>query len=95
MDKNESVMGFMKQIVQEKYGDTIDANFREQEVNRIYDEFVDKLVNHFKPMVSEKGKEESAKLNGQSVDQNMLLGLLMDSVENLEQKIVSFLKIFR
>ena len=91
----ESVMNFIKQIVREKYGNQAEVHFVNQEVSKIYNEFGNNLVAYFKPMISDQEKLKLDKLINQSVDHEVFLAFLMDSIVNFEQKIVKFLIKFR
>ncbi len=93
--KDQNVMAFMMQLVQEKHGDQVEASFLDTEANRLYDEFGDNLVTHFEPMLSEEHKKKFDELVSQSVNQDELLAFLMDSIENLEEKIMQVLMQFR
>jgi len=94
-EKDPNVMTFMMQIVQEKHGDAVDSKFLEEESNRLYDEFGDRLVGYFEPMLSEEQKTQFDALVQQGGDQNQLLEFLIGAIENLEQKILDVLMQFK
>ncbi|MBN1915579.1 hypothetical protein JW796_01110 [Candidatus Dojkabacteria bacterium] len=93
--RDENVMSFMRQIVQEKHGNQVEAVFLEQEADKLYNEFGDNLVAYFEPMLTNDQKSKFDELINRSADQDALLSFLMDSIENLEQKIVQVLMEFR
>lgn len=93
--RDENVMSFMRQIVQEKHGNQVEAAFLEQEADKLYNEFGDNLVAYFEPMLTNEQKTKFDELIEQSAEQDALLAFLMDSIENLEQKIVQVLMDFR
>lgn len=93
--KDPNVMAFMMQIVQEKHGDSVDSKFLEEESNRLYDEFGDRLVSYFEPMLSEEQKKQFDVLVSEGADQEKLLEFLVGSIEDLEQKILDTLTQFK
>jgi len=93
--RDENVMSFMRQIVQEKHGNQVEAGFLEAEAGKLYEEFGDNLVVYFEPMLNDSQKQEFDRLINESADQDKLLSFLMDSIENLEQKIIQVLMNFR
>jgi hypothetical protein len=93
--KDPNVMSFMMQVVQEKHGDNVDSKFLKEEASKLYDEFGDKLVSYFEPMLSEEQKTQFDQLVQQGVDQNKLLEFLIGAIENLEQKILDTLMQFK
>ena len=88
-------MSFMMQMVQEKHGDAVDSKFLEEESSKLYDEFGDKLVSYFEPMLTEEQKTQFDGLVQQGADQNKLLEFLIGAIENLEQKILDTLMQFK
>jgi len=88
-------MSFMMQMVQEKQGDNIDSKFLEEESSRLYNEFGDKLVGYFEPMLSDDQKKQFDALVQEGADQNRLLEFLVGAIENLEQKILDVLMRFK
>ena len=46
-NKDQNVLSFMMQLVQEKYSDDSESNFLNQESNRLYDLFGNNLVRYF------------------------------------------------
>jgi len=95
VQKDPNVMTFMMQIVQQKYGNEVESKFLEEEANKLYDEFGDKLVNYFEPMLTEEQRTQFDKLVQEGADQNKLLEFLIASIENLEQKILDILNQFK
>ncbi len=93
--KDPNVMSFMMQMVQEKQGDNIDSKFLEEESSRLYNEFGDKLVGYFEPMLSDDQKKQFDALVQEGADQNRLLEFLVGAIENLEQKILDVLMRFK
>jgi hypothetical protein len=93
--KDPNVMSFMMQVVQEKHGDNVDSKFLEEEASKLYDEFGDKLVSYFEPMLSEEQKTQFDQLVQKGADQNKLLEFLVGAIENLEQKILDTLMQFK
>ncbi|MFC1780191.1 hypothetical protein ACFLY9_00640 [Patescibacteria group bacterium] len=93
--KDPNVMSFMMQVVQEKHGDSVDSKFLEEESSKLYDQFGDKLVDYFEPMLTEEQKVQFDKLVKEGADQNKLLEFLIGSIENLEQKILDTLMQFK
>lgn len=95
MPKDQNVLSFMMQLVQERYGDEIEIEFLNQEADRLYDEFGNNLVNYFEPMLSEEQKLSFDQLVATSPDQEKLLEFLIANIPNLEQQILQVLVDFR
>jgi len=95
MPKDQNVLSFMMQLVQERYGDEIEIEFLNQEADRLYDEFGNNLVNYFEPMLSEEQKLSFDQLVATSPDQEKLLEFLITNIPNLEQQILQVLVDFR
>ena len=93
--RDQNVVSFMRQLVQEKHGNQVEADFLESEADKLYNEFGDNLVVYFEPMLNDSQKQEFDRLINEGVDQEKLLAFLMDSIENLEQKIIQVLMDFR
>lgn len=93
--KDENVISFMMQIVQEKHGDEVGSDFLQQEADKLYEEFGDNLVANFEPMLTDEQKTQFDQLVGQNSNQEDLLSFLMGSIDNLEQKIMQVLMEFR
>jgi len=93
--KDPNVMSFMMQMVQEKHGDSVDSKFLEEESSKLYDEFGDRLVSYFEPMLTEEQKTDFDKLVGQNSGQDKLLEFLVGAIENLEQRILETLMQFK
>lgn len=95
IQKDPNVMTFMMQMVQEKHGDNVDSTFLEEEASKLYDEFGDKLVSYFEPMLTDEQKVQFDGFVQQGADQNKLLEFLIGAIENLEQKILDILTQFK
>lgn len=95
VQKDPYVMAFMMQIVQEKHGDLIDSKFLEQEASRLYEEFGDKLVSYFEPMLTEEQSLQFDNLVKGGADQSILVNFLMNSIENLQERIQEVLIQFK
>jgi hypothetical protein len=93
--KDQNVLSFMMQLVQEKHGADTDSEFLTQESNRLYDSFGDELVTYFEPMLSDDQKVEFDKLVEQGGDQEQLLNFLIQSIPELEKQIMNVLVQFR
>ena len=93
--KDERVMNFMKQIIQEKHGSNKEGDFLNQEAIRLYGKFTEQLISYFKQFISKDHEEKLDKLVGQSADQDVILAFLMESIDNFEAKIVWVLMNFR
>lgn len=95
MDPNEpkdaNVYGFMMQMIQEKHGDDIDADFLNTEAERLYLEFGDGLVDYFEPMLTSDQKREFDGLVEGGADKESILVFLTDSITDLEDKIIDVL----
>ncbi len=89
--KDPNVYSFMMQLVQEKHGDDVDAEFLQNESDRLYLEFGDKLVSVFEPMLSEEQKQVFDSMVEQNSSQENILGFLTESIENLEDRIMDVL----
>lgn len=95
MPKDQNVLSFMMQLVQEKYGDEIDMNYLQQESDRLYDTFGNNLVNYFEPMLSDDQKNQFDLLVKNQAPQDQLLDFLIGNIANLEQQIMQILIDFR
>jgi len=93
--KDPNVMTFMMQMVQEKHGDNVDGDFLQKEADRLYEDFGDKLVDYFEPMLSEEQKTGFDQIVAQGADQEKLLEFLIGSIDNLEQRILEILTQFK
>lgn len=93
--KDQNVLTFMMSLVQEKYGDDVDMNFLTTESNRLYDIFGDQLVSYFEPMLSEQQKKDFDQLVNQQSNQDQLLNFLVQSIPDLENKILQVLVSFK
>ncbi len=93
--KDQNVLSFMMQLVQEKYGDDIDINFLNQESEKLYNSFGDDLVTYFEPQLSEEQKKEFDELISTQKDQDDLLNFLVGAIPTLEEQIMDVLVKFR
>jgi len=94
-NKDQNVLSFMVQLVQEKYGDDTDLQFQNTEADRLYDLFGNNLVSYFEPMLTEDQKKQFDQLVTQGTNQEMLLSFLMQAIPDLETKIMQVLVSFR
>lgn len=94
-NKDQNVLSFMMQLVQEKYGDDIEINFLNQESNRLYDLFGNNLVRYFEPMLNENQKGEFDRMVKEQTNQEALLAFLIQAIPDLEDKIMQVLVSFR
>jgi hypothetical protein len=95
MPKDQNVLSFMMQLVQEKYGDEIEIEFLNQESDRLYDLFGNNLVDYFEPMLTEEQKLQFDQLVATNPEQEKLLEFLITNIPNLEQQILQVLVNFR
>jgi len=93
--KDENVFSFMMQLVQEKHGDDVSAEFLNTESERLYLEFGEKLVEYFEPMLNPEKKQEFDSLVEQGSEQDVIMNFLVTNIENLEQKIMDVLASYR
>jgi hypothetical protein len=93
--KDQNVLSFMMQLVQEKFGDDIEIDFLNQESNRLYDLFGNNLVRYFEPMLDENQKEQFDKMVKDQTNQESLLAFLVQAIPDLENKIMQVLVSFR
>jgi hypothetical protein len=93
--KDQNVLSFMMQLVQEKYGDDTDIDFLIQESNRLYELFGSNLVRFFEPMLNESQKEQFDKMVKEQTSQESLLAFLIQAIPDLENKIMQVLISFR
>lgn len=95
MPKDQNVLAFMMQLVQERYGDDVEIEFLNQESDRLYDDFGNNLVDYFEPMLTEEQKTSFDQLVSSSANQDQLLEFLINNIPNLEQQIIQVLTNFR
>ena len=94
-NKDQNVLSFMMQLVQEKYSDDIEINFLNQESNRLYDLFGNNLVRYFEPMLNEDQKAQFDRMVKDKTNQEALLAFLIQAIPDLEDKIMQVLVSFR
>ncbi len=96
MVRDPNVLNFMAQAVREKHKDkSVTEEFIKEESERLYDEFGQRLVEHFEPMLS---KDQIAQFDGMlqsGSTQEDLLQFLMSSIPDLTQKIEQVLLTFK
>ena len=93
--RDPNVMTFMMQMIQEKHGDSVDSKFLEEEANKLYDDFGDRLVSYFEPMLTDEQRSQFDQLVSGGAEQDKLLEFLVGSIDNLEQKILETLTQFK
>jgi hypothetical protein len=93
--RDQNVLSFMMQLVQEKHGDEIDINFLNTEADKLYMEFGDKLVSYFEPQLSEEQKKKFDELIAKGKGQDEMLNFLVDSIPDLEEQIMQVLIEYR
>lgn len=94
-NKDQNVLSFMMQLVQEKHGDEVDADFLKTEAERLYLEFGDSLVDYFEPMLSSEKKQEFDGLVESGAQQDSIMSFLLESIPDLEKKIMEVLVEYR
>lgn len=94
-DKDQNVVSFMMQLVQEKYGDDIELDFLNSESERLYEDFGNNLVSYFEPMLSEEQKKEFDQIVSNGSQQDELLNYLLEAIPNLEEQILQVLVTYR
>lgn len=93
--RDDRVMNFIMQMVQEKYGSSMSEGNLTKETEMLYEMFTENLVSYFKPYISEGDSNKLNDLLKKPTDKDTLLAFLMESVDNFEQKIVQVLVDFR
>ncbi|MEI6886742.1 MAG: hypothetical protein WCK31_00735 [bacterium] len=94
--RDPNVLNFMIQTVQEKNKDTtVDPVFVQKEAERLYDEFGEKLVDYFEPMLAKDQIEQFDKLMSENTSQDQLLAFLMSCIPDLTQQIEKVLIEFK
>lgn len=94
-NKDQNVLSFMVQLVQERYGDDTEMNFLNQESERLYDLFGNNLVSYFEPMLSDQQKIQFDQMVKQGGNQENLLSFLVQAIPDLENRIMQVLIAFR
>ena len=94
-ERDQNVLSFMMQLVQQKYGDEVEVDFLTNECVRLYDGFGDALVDFFEPMLTNDQKKQFDKIIDGGADQNGVLEFLMSSIPSLDQKIQQVLAMYR
>jgi hypothetical protein len=93
--RDQNVLSFMMQLVQEKHGDEIEISFLNQEADRLYNLFGDKLVSFFEPQLTEDQKKQFDELIKDQKAQDEMMNFLVDSIPDLEEQIMQILIEFR
>lgn len=93
--KDQNVLSFMVQLVQERYGDDTPMEFLNNEADRLYDLFGNNLVSYFEPMLTDEQKLQFDQMVKQGGIQEQLLGFLVQAIPDLEEKIMQVLIAFR
>lgn len=93
--RDQNVLSFMMQLVQEKHGDDIDMSFLNEESDKLYNEFGDKLVSFFEPQLSPEQKKKFDELISSGSAQDQMLSFLLESIPTLEEQIMDVLVKFR
>lgn len=93
--KDQNVLSFMMQLVQEKHGDDVEMDFLNTEAERLYIEFGDSLVDYFEPMLDADKKQEFDGLVESGADQETIMNFLLESIPDLEKKIMEVLVKYR
>jgi hypothetical protein len=94
-EKDQNVYSFMMQLVQEKEGDEVDYDYLTEEADRLYDIFGDVLLAYFEPQLSGEQKQQFDQLIENGEDQDILMGYLVENIDDLEAKIIQVLASFR
>jgi hypothetical protein len=93
--KDQNVLTFMMDLVQQKHGDDIEIDFLNSEADKLYNQFGDMLVSYFEPMLTEEQKQQFDQLIESNADQEQVLEFLMSSITELDLKIQQVLLSFR
>lgn len=93
--KDQNVLTFMMDLVQQKHGDDIEIDFLNSEADKLYNQFGDMLVSYFEPMLTEEQKLQFDQLIESNADQERVLEFLMSSITELDLKIQQVLISFR
>lgn len=93
--RDPNVLNFMIQAVQEKHKEGADPKFVQTEAERLYDEFGEKLVDYFEPMLSKEQIEQFDKLMSEGTSQDQLLAFLMSCIPDLTGQIEKVLIEFK
>jgi len=93
--RDQNVLSFMMQLVQEKYGDDIEINFLNEEADKLYNIFGEKLVSYFEPQLSEEDKKRFDEFIRQNKAQDELMKFLLAVIPDLEAQIMQILINFR
>ncbi|MCA9385464.1 hypothetical protein KC717_02330 [Candidatus Dojkabacteria bacterium] len=94
-EKDQNVLSFMMQLVQQKHGDEVEYDFLQTEANKLYDTFGDNLVDYFEPMLTEEQKKQFDSMIDSNAQQDSILEFLMSAIPELDVKIQQVLINFR
>ena len=96
MQRDPNVMAFMMEAVREKNKDTgVTPEFIQSETERLYDEFGEKLVENFEPMLSDEQIKTFDQVLQNGGTQENLLEFLKGCIPNLEMRIQEFLVTYK
>ena len=93
--RDQNVLSFMMQLVQQKYGDEVESSFLVEESNKLYDKFGEALVDYFDPIMTEQQHKEFDKLSSEGANNSKVLEFLMREVPDLDTNIKKVLFMFR
>ena len=93
--KDQNVLSFMMQLVQERYGDEVGIEFLNSESDKLYQKFGDDLVSYFEPQLNDDQKKQFDQLIAGGKGQDDMLNFLLDAIPDLEEQIMQVLIQFR
>lgn len=93
--KDQNVLSFMMQLVQEKHGDEIEISFLNSESDRLYSKFGDSLVGYFEPQLEPEQKKKFDEMIARGASQDEMMNFLIDAIPDLEEQIMNVLIQFR
>lgn len=93
--RDPQIMEELRELVRFKHGRGSEATFVEQESTRLYDLFSEQLISFFEPMISEEKKAEFDNLSSQpGVNQETLMGFLIETIPDLQNQVLQALHEF-
>lgn len=93
--KDQNVLSFMMQLIQEKMGDEVSIEVLNAEADKLYFEFGDKLVEYFEPQLNEEQKKKFDEMIQGAKSQDDMMNFLVDNIPDLEEQIMQVLIEFR
>jgi hypothetical protein len=93
--RDQNVLSFMMQLVQQKYGDEVESSFLVEESNKLYDRFGEALVDYFDPLMNEEQHNEFNRLSTEEGSNSKVLEFLMREVPDLDTNIKKVLYMFK